>query len=88
MTRFFLEKSRDPVPSLHIDDRLMLAFVEYAFMNDFADIDRAAEQMVERAPGEYSASELPAGDRCPDFTANLGVFEAVVEDGYILCLYI
>jgi hypothetical protein len=58
----------------------MLAFVEYAFMNDLADIDRAIEQMVDCASGEYSAAELSAGNRCPYLAADLGVLKAVVED--------
>ena len=83
-----LEKSRNPVPGLHVDDRFMLAFVQNPFMNDLADIDRAAEQMVDCAPREYSAAELPTRDRSPDLAPDPSILEPVVEDCHILRIYI
>ena len=83
-----LEKSRNPVPGLYVDDRFMLALVQNAFMNDLADIDRVAEQVVDRAPGEYGAAELSSRRTSLSSTADSGIFELFIEGGDILRIYI
>ena len=76
------------VPDLHIDDGFMLAFVEHAFMSDLADIDRTAEDVVDRAAGKDSASGLPAGDRRPDLASDRRALKSVVQNRHILRIYI
>ncbi len=76
------------VPDLHVHNCFMLAFVEHSFMSDLVDIDRTAEDVVDRASGEDSASGLPTGDRRPDLTSDPSIFEPVVENRHILRIYI
>src|SRR6516165_4492277 len=59
----------DGIEEVLIDNGRLLAFEDFAFESDFADIEAIAKQMRERPPGErYAANCLTGPER-----TNLGV---------------
>src|SRR5215469_2020536 len=59
--RIASEQLAAAIPGLVIEDRLVHAVVERALMRSLADVERIAEQMVERTPTENDTSNSSAG---------------------------